>query len=86
MPLIWGFLESDQKDHSRLPNDNLVAVKFDDDAVFDAVTHRKNAPRERALATVWASLRLLTRLREKGNKGRELGILQLNSTGRKKNT
>ena len=43
MPLIWGFLESDQKDHSRLPNDNLVAVKFDDDAVFDAVTHRKNA-------------------------------------------
>ena len=37
------FLESDKKNRSRLPNDNFVAVQFDDDAVFDAVTHRKNA-------------------------------------------
>jgi len=43
MPLIWGFLESDQKDRSRLPNDNFVAVKFDDDAVYDPDTHGGNA-------------------------------------------
>src|SRR6476620_4014650 len=68
MPLMIRFLESDKKNRSRLPNDNFVAVQFDDDVVFDAVTHRKNANSGRALATVWASLRLLTRLREKGTR------------------
>jgi len=61
MPLIWGFLESDQKDHSRLPNDNLVAVKFDDDAVFDAVTHRKNATRRTGRRALHGSAKLVGR-------------------------
>ena len=80
MPLMIRFLESDKKNRSRLPNDNFVAVQFDDDAVFDAVTR---TTRERALATVWASLRLLTRLREKGTRDAN-NILLLDSTGRKK--
>src|SRR6478735_2672955 len=84
MPLMIRFLESDKKNRSRLPNDNFVAVQFDDDAVFDAVTHRKNAnSRTGPWLRVWASLRLLTRLRER-EQGTRNNILLLDSTGRKK--
>ena len=65
---MWRFLKSDKTDRSRLPNDNFVAVQFDDDAVFDAVTHRENATRRTGPGyRVGASLTILTRLREKGN-------------------
>jgi hypothetical protein len=64
MPLIWGFVKSDQKDRSRLPNDNFVAVKFDDDAVYDPDTHLEYGPWVQALGP---RSRLLTRLRKKGN-------------------
>ena len=84
MPLRIRFLESDKKNRSRLPNDNFVAVQFDDDAVFDAVTHRKNANSRTGPGYGLGLATLTDAPTRKGNKGRELQILILDSTGRKK--
>ena len=78
------FLDSDKKNRSRLPNDNFVAVQFDDDAVFDAVTHRKNANSRTGPGYGLGLATLTDAPTRKGNKGRELQILLLDSAGRKK--
>ena len=67
---MWRFLKSDKTDRSRLPNDNFVAVQFDDDAVFDAVTHRENATRRTGPGyRVGASLTLTDAPTRKGELG-----------------
>src|SRR6476646_6652178 len=71
MPLMIRFFESDKKNRSRLPNDNVVAVQFDDDAVFDAVTHRKNANSRTGPGYGLGLATLTDAPTQKGNKGRE---------------
>ena len=77
MPLMISFRERDKKNRSRLPND--------DDAVFDAVTRRKNANSRTGPGYGLGLATLTKRLREKGTRDAN-NILLLDSTGRKKNT